>query len=95
MDVDMRHGLAGGTAGVEADIVAVGFRGKLDVEQALGLLHQSHQRGLFLIGRIEPRFDDAAGGDQDMSGRDRKAIEDREGQVIRAEPITRRNGEEW
>ena len=95
MDVDMRHSLAGSAAGVEADIVTVGFGGKLDVEQALGLFHQSHQCGLLLISRIKPRFDDAAGGDQDMSGRDRKTIEDGKCQVIRAEPITRRNGEKW
>ena len=95
VDVDMRHGLASGTAGIEADIVTVGFRVESEVEEAFGLLHQCHQRGLFLVGRIEPRFDDAASGDEDVSGRDRKTIEDCEGQVIRAEPITCRNGEKW
>jgi hypothetical protein len=95
MDVDMRHGLAGGGAGVEADVVAVGLRVEPEVEQTFGFLHQRHQRGLFVVGRIEPRFHDAAGGDEDMSGGDRETIEDRKCQIIRAEPIARRNGEEW
>ncbi len=94
MDVNMRNGLAGCTARVETDIVTVRFRGKLDVEQALGLLHQRHQRGLFPICRVEPCFDDAAGGDQNVSGRDWKTIKDRKSQVIRAKPLARRNGEE-
>ena len=94
MDVDMRNGLAGSTARVETDIIAVRFRGKLEVEQPLGFLHQRHQRGLLRICRVEPSFDNAAGGHQNVSGRDWKTIKDRKSQVIRAKPLACRNGKE-
>ena len=95
MDMDMRHRLPGGGTGVEAHVVAVGLWVEPEVEQALGLLDQSHQRSLFLVGRVKPRFDDSAGGDQHMSGRYRKSIEDCKSQIIRAKPIARRKCEKW
>lgn len=48
-----------------------------------------------LPGCIEPRLHDAARGDEDVAGRDRESIEDRERQIVRAEPVAHRYGEEW
>lgn len=95
MDRDVRHRLAGRAAGLEAHVAAIGFRVELKVQQALGLIHQQHQCGLFLVGRLEPRFDDSAGGDEDVSGGDGKPVQDRKGQIVRAKPVAHREGEEW
>jgi hypothetical protein len=95
MDVDMRNRLAGGGTGVEADVVAVWLRVEAEVEEVFCFLHQRHERGLFVVGGIEPCLHDPAGSDENVAGRDRELIEDHEGKVIRAKPFTHRHGEEW
>jgi hypothetical protein len=95
VDMDMRDRLARGGTGVEADIVAIGFRVQLEVEKALGFLDQGHERSLFVVTGIEPSFDNSTGSNEHMARRDRKAVEDSESQIIRAKPIARRHGEEW
>lgn len=95
VDVDVGDCLARRCTGVEADVVAIGFWVEFQVKNVLGLFDNGHECGLFLIGCVEPCFHDPAGGDEDMAGRDREAIEDGEGQGIRAQPVANRDGEEW
>ena len=59
MDVEVRHGLAGGGADVHADVVAVGM--KLFVEEGFCLPGEGEEGGVFCGGRIEEGGDVAEG----------------------------------
>ena len=86
VDMHVRHRLPGSLACVEPDVVAIRLRVQPLVEQLLDLVDELHQR-LLLGGRaIKPRRYDPPRDHEHMPGRHRKRIEDRESEVVRAEP---------
>jgi len=70
--VEVEHGLAGGCAGVDADVVAVRRVARLDV----GARHvdRLHQLAAFPGAGVEPAFDVAHGDDQGVAGGGGKAV---------------------
>jgi hypothetical protein len=66
VDVEVHDGLAGGGAGVEADVVAVG--GELVVEPALDLVDEGQHGALLVVSGAEPVGGHAAGDDERVAG---------------------------
>lgn len=85
VDVEVHHRLAGGRAGVQADVVAVGM--KLAVELAFDDVDEVEDGGALLGGGGEPVGDDAAGDDECVAGRDREAVANGEGVGVRSDPL--------
>ena len=94
VDVHVRHGLAGGGATVEADVVAVGLRVEPLVEEPLHLGDERHKRPLLFLRALEERRHDPLRDHEDMPRRYRETVADREGERIRAEPLRMGNVEE-
>jgi len=65
--VEVEHGLAGGCAGVDADVVAVGVVARFDV--GAGDVGRVHQLAAFLGAGVEPGADVAHGNEQGVAGR--------------------------
>ena len=83
----MRHGLAGGGPGVEADVVSIRLRIELTVEQGLHLADERHER-LLLRGRaLEERRHNPPRDHEHVPRRHGKRVVDREAEVIRADPL--------
>jgi hypothetical protein len=85
--VHMRHGLAGGSPGVEAHVAAIGLRIEPPIEQLFHLAHELHHRRLLGGRAVEVGRDDTPRYHEHMPGRHRKRIEDRESKLIRAKPL--------
>ena len=83
----MRHGLAGGGPGVEAHVIAIGLRVKPLVEHGLHLANQGHERPLFRGRALEERRHDPPRDHEHVPGRHRERIEDREAEIICADPL--------
>ena len=82
--VQVHHGLARRRPGVEPDVVAV--RRELLVEPPLHLGDQRQHGALLVLGGAEPVRRHPPGHDQRVPGRHRKAIAEREGELVRADP---------
>ncbi len=84
MDVNVRNRLPGSRTTIETDIVAIRLRLKPAVEPTLRFIHQTHQRSLLRLSRIEPSLHNTPSHHKHMARRNRKPIEHRKRQIIRA-----------
>ena len=94
VQMHMRHGLSSGGPGVKAHVVAIRLRVESLIEQPLHLAHEFHHRRLLRgraveVGRHHPPRDH-----EHVAGRHRKAVIDREGEVVCAEPLRLGDGRE-
>jgi hypothetical protein len=94
VNMHMRHGLAGGGPGVEADVVAIGLRLEPRVEQAFHLAHELHHRRLFRGRAVKVGGHHPPRDHQRMPGRHRKRIEARKGEDVCAQPLRLGDGRE-
>ena len=83
----MRHGLARGRPGVKADVVSIGLRVKPLVEQGLHLAHEFHERHLLCGRALEERGHHPPRDHKHVARRHWVRVEDREAEVIRADPL--------
>jgi hypothetical protein len=83
----VRHGLAGGGPGIEADVVSIGLRHELLIEQPFDFTHQLHERGLLIGCAIEERRHDPPRDHEHVTRRHREPVIDRERERIRANPL--------
>lgn len=72
MDVQVRHGLPGSRAIIDADVESI--RLELGCRCCLGLVEQRQERGAFLVGDLEEGADVALGNDEAVARRHRKAV---------------------
>ena len=83
----MRHGLARGRPGVKADVVSIGLRIEPLVEQGLHRADKRHEL-LLLRGRaLEERGHHPPRDHKHVARRHWVRVEDREAEVIRADPL--------
>ncbi len=80
VEVKVLGGIAGGGAGVEAHVVAVGVEGV--IEGGLHFGEQGEERVVFGEGGVEPRGEWALGDDQRVAGGDRLGIGGGEGEGV-------------
>ena len=66
MDVEVHHGLAGGFADVDADVVAIGV--EVLVEEGSGSPGEGEEGSVFLIGGVEEACDVAEGDEEEVAG---------------------------
>jgi len=90
--VQVHHGLTRGSAGVEADVVAVGMQ--LGVEGALHDVDEREKSSSFVFVCAEPVSDDTTRDDQRVTGRDGVTVADSEGVLVRRDPLRRGDLEE-
>ena len=94
VDMHVRHGLAGGRAAVEADVVAIGLGIKALVQQPLRFPDEVDQRLLLFRRALEECRHHPPRDHEHMPRRHREAVEDRQRQFIRAHPLRRGDGKE-
>ncbi len=72
MDVEVHHGLAGGFADVDADVVAIGV--EVLVEEGSGSPGEGEEGSVFLIGGVEEACDVAEGDEEEVAGARRELV---------------------
>jgi len=88
MHVQMHHGLSGGNAIVDADVVA--GRLELAIEVHPHQVEQLEQGGLLALRALEQRCDVPLGDDQRVARRDGKCVADRErGVAVEEDAVAR------
>jgi hypothetical protein len=73
MDVEMRHGLAGGASDIDPNVVTI--RGMSSVEVLADSVDERCESGLFVGSGLKPRVDMAARDQQGMSRRYREGVQ--------------------
>ena len=91
----MRHGLAGGSPGVEANVVSIGLRIEPLIEQPFHLAHEHHYRRLLRGRAVEVGGHHPPRDHEHVARRHGNLVVDREGEPIRAEPLRLGDGREW
>ncbi len=86
MDMDMGDGLAGGGAGIEPDVVAVGFGGEGGVEVVFDGVDEIEEGGLFGGSGVEPGGDEPARDDEGVSRGDGESVGERKGEGVGGDP---------
>ena len=94
VDMHMRHGLAGGGATVEADVIAIGLGIEPLVQELLHVADEVHERRLLFARALEERRHHPPRDHEHMPRRHRIRIEDRKRQMIGADPLRRGDGKE-
>jgi hypothetical protein len=91
VEVQVCDCLTGRGSGVEPDVVAV--RPVHGIKMMLDDIDQSQQPDPLLRRGIPPGFDHPVGNNQRVPWRDREAICNGKADLIRGDPLLRRNGE--